>query len=246
MKVYFLGTMGWYDTPLGNTLCVLVDTGKEYIVFDAGGGFTKLDYYIKKANPVYLFLSHFHLDHIIGLHALNKFKFSQGLYVFGPPGTKKMFNLLINPPYSKAVNALKIRVRIKELDRNLRLPFEMEFKELFHTTVCYGYRLSCDDKTVSFCTDTGLCSNLALLAKKADLLIIESALRPGESDKGWPHLNPQQAATVARNCGVKNLALVHFDAADYPCQDDIRAAKEAARKIFKNSIAARDGLCLEI
>ena len=75
MKIYFLGTMGWFDTKLGNTLCVLVDTGKEYIIFDAGTGFSKIDNYIKDKRPIYLFLSHFHLDHIIGLHALNKFSF---------------------------------------------------------------------------------------------------------------------------------------------------------------------------
>ena len=69
MKIYFLGTMGWFDTKLGNTLCVLVDTGKEYIIFDAGTGFSKIDNYIKDKRPIYLFLSHFHLDHIIGLHA---------------------------------------------------------------------------------------------------------------------------------------------------------------------------------
>jgi len=75
MKVYFLGTNGWCDTDLGNTLCVLVETKQAYIVFDAGNGLFKLDKYIKDNRPIYLFLSHFHLDHIIGLHSLNKFYF---------------------------------------------------------------------------------------------------------------------------------------------------------------------------
>ena len=37
MKIHFLGTNGWFDTRLGNTLSVLLDTAKAYIVFDAGG-----------------------------------------------------------------------------------------------------------------------------------------------------------------------------------------------------------------
>lgn len=49
MKLHFLGTNGWFDTRLGNTLSVLLDTAKAYIVFDAGGGFYKLDKYIKRA-----------------------------------------------------------------------------------------------------------------------------------------------------------------------------------------------------
>ena len=48
MKLHFLGTNGWFDTRSGNTLSVLLDTDKAYIVFDAGGGFYKLDGYIKE------------------------------------------------------------------------------------------------------------------------------------------------------------------------------------------------------
>jgi ribonuclease BN (tRNA processing enzyme) len=246
MKVYFLGTMGWYDTELGNTICVLVETPREYVIFDAGNGFAKLDGYLKKDKPVYLFLSHFHLDHIIGLHALNKFNLPQGMNVFGPAGTKKMFNLIINSPYSKPVNKMKTKMRINELSNSLNLPIDIQFKDLIHTTACFGFRFSHKGKAVTFCTDTGLCNNLNLLARNADLLILESSLRPGEPDKGWPHLNPQQAARVARNAFVKKLALVHFDAAEYPLESDIESAQRAARKIFKNTVAARDGFCLEV
>lgn len=246
MRVHFLGTMGWYDTELGNTLCVLVETPREYVIFDAGNGFAKADSYLRKDKPVYLFLSHFHLDHIIGLHALNKFDLPQGIDVFGPSGIKKMFNLIINSPYSKPLAKLKTRVRIKELSGRLKLPIDIQFKELIHTTVCFGYRLSYKGKVVAFCTDTGLCNNLASLARNADLLILESSLRPGEPDRGWPHLNPQQAATVARKGFAGKLALVHFDAADYSRESDIQSAGTAARKIFKNTITARDGKCIEI
>jgi len=37
--------------------------------------FTKRTNILKKDLPVYLFLSHFHIDHIEGLHTLAKFKF---------------------------------------------------------------------------------------------------------------------------------------------------------------------------
>ncbi len=73
MKITFLGTNGWYDTSTGNTICILVETDKYNIVLDAGNGLYKIDRYISSEKPVYLFLSHFHLDHIIGLHILGKF-----------------------------------------------------------------------------------------------------------------------------------------------------------------------------
>jgi ribonuclease BN (tRNA processing enzyme) len=246
MRIHFLGTMGWFDSKLGNTLCVLVDTGKEYIIFDAGTGIYKIDTYIKDKRPIYLFLSHFHLDHIIGLHILNKFSFSQGIKAFGPKGTEKMFKLVINSPYSKPISKLKTKITVRDLRENLKFPFNIRFKELLHTTVCYGYRLHSEGKVIAFCTDTGPCDGIKELAKDADVLIAESSLPPATVDRGWPHLNPEQAARTARAANAKKLALVHFDSGDYPKDSNIALAKEAAQKIFKNTLAARDGLCLKV
>jgi ribonuclease BN (tRNA processing enzyme) len=246
MKVYFLGTMGWYDTALGNTLCILLDTERAYIVFDAGGGLYKLDKYVKENKPIIVLLSHFHLDHIIGLHALAKFKFIQGIKVFGPQGVKKLFKVIINAPYSMPVNRLKTKLEVSEFSNNLKLPVDIEYQELRHVGVCYGYRVSVDNKTIVFCTDTGPCRNLDLLAKGADILITESSLPPGKIDNKWPHLNPQEAALVAKKAKVKKLFLAHFDAANYRKESDIELAEQSACKIFKNTIAARDGLCLDV
>ncbi|MBP1737825.1 MAG: seceted metal-dependent hydrolase of the beta-lactamase superfamily, partial [Deltaproteobacteria bacterium] len=79
MKIIFLGTNGWYDTQTGNTLSILLATREHNIVLDAGNGFTKLDRVLSNSLPIFLFLSHFHLDHLIGLHTLFKFSFSQKL-----------------------------------------------------------------------------------------------------------------------------------------------------------------------
>ena len=246
MRVYFLGTNGWYDTDLGNTLCVLVETKQAYVVFDAGNGLFKLDKYVKDKRPIYLFLSHFHLDHIIGLHSLNKFNFPQGIDVFGPKGIKEMFRLIINTPYSKPVNKLKTKIRIAEINKKSRFPFDVGFKRLSHITQCYGYRLCAENKTIAFCTDTGPCKGVDMLAKNADLLIAECSLPPGKIDMSWPHLNPEQAATIARDSKVKKLALVHFDAAAYKCSRDRNIAETTAKGIFKNSIAVKDDTYLKI
>jgi len=242
MKIYFLGTNGWCNTKLGNTLCVLIESKQAYVVFDAGNGLFKLDEYIKDSRPIYLFLSHFHLDHIIGLHGLNKFIFPQGMHIFGPKGIKKMFNLVINTPYSKPIHKLKTQVKVTEINKSSRFPFDIKFKKLFHSTQCYGYRLFIDHKTIAFCTDTGPCKEIDALAKDADILIAESSLPPGKIDASWPHLNPQQAALIAKQAKAKKLFLVHFDAGVYLTNKDRDMAQKSARKIFKNTLAARDGL----
>ena len=88
MKVTFLGTNGWYDTITGNTCSVLIQSENFDIILDAGNGIAKADRYITQEKPVYLFISHFHLDHITGLHTLVKFNFREGLNICGQPGTR--------------------------------------------------------------------------------------------------------------------------------------------------------------
>ena len=75
MKVTFLGTNGWYDTVTGNTCSVLIQSKEIDIILDAGNGIAKADHYITQDKPACLFISHFHIDHITGLHTLVKFKF---------------------------------------------------------------------------------------------------------------------------------------------------------------------------
>lgn len=94
MKLYFLGTNGWYSDKGNNTICTLLETEKYYIVFDAGDGIHKLDKFIKKGKPIFLFLSHLHLDHIYGFHIFPKFKFKNKVTIFCPKGTKNIWKKL--------------------------------------------------------------------------------------------------------------------------------------------------------
>jgi ribonuclease BN (tRNA processing enzyme) len=100
MRIIFLGTNGWFETATGNTLCVLIKTSQCDIVLDAGSGFFRLDKYIDGTKPVYLLLSHFHMDHISGLHGLSKISCGKGLTIIGQEGTRKVINTLVNRPFT--------------------------------------------------------------------------------------------------------------------------------------------------
>lgn len=246
MRVFFLGTNGWYDSETGNTICVIIETESAYIIFDAGGGFYKIDRYIKRDKPVYLFLSHYHLDHVIGLHALNKFNFKQGLDVYGPPGLKELFKKIINVPYSMPISRLNMRIRLHEIDRKIRLPSGVEYKPLKHSSTCFGYRISSEGKIAAYCADTGACRNLAFLAKGADLFITECSYKSGQDNKDWPHLNPESAAKAAVEAGAKKMALIHFDAGLYLNLKDREEAGKASRKIFKNTLISYDNMKIDL
>lgn len=247
MRVIFLGTNGWYDTQTGNTLSILIETESQYIVLDAGNGIYKLDRYVNDSKPIYLFLSHFHLDHIIGMHALNKFKFSQGLKIFGGVGTRNLLNIIINSPFTIPLRQLKYRTEVYELPEDLRvLPFEVTALPLKHSSECLGFRFELENRVLSYCTDTGYCDNAVRLARGADLLITECALKTGQSDESWPHLNPQIAAKIACEGNVKRLALVHFDAGIYTTLEERKQAEEEARGIFGNTFATVDDMEIKI
>lgn len=249
MKITFLGTNGWFDTNTGNTICTLIETKDCFIILDAGNGFYKLDKYIKNEKPIYLFLSHFHLDHIVGLHTKNKFNFKQGIKIYGQKGTKDILNKIINQPFTLPFKheAISYSVGIYELpEQTNTLPFSVESKPLFHWSPCLGYRFKLEGKIISYCIDTAPCENLMKLAENVDLLITECSFRIGEHYENTPHLNPETAAKIAQEARVKKLALTHFDAYRYQTLEERKKAEEFARKIFPETIVATDDMQIEI
>jgi ribonuclease BN (tRNA processing enzyme) len=247
MKVILLGTNGWYDTPTGSTPCVLVQTDDYSVLFDAGFGFAKADRYIDGDKPVYLFLSHFHYDHIIGLHTLAKCRFNHGLRIFGMRGIQGILNDFFNPILTIPLSGIGFPVTFEEFGGpSLKdLPFQISALPLIHSGPCQGYRLEIDGRILTYCTDTGYCENAVTLAQGADLLLTESTVRPGAIvNPQWPHLNPMLAAQIANEASVNRLVLIHFDASAQP---QMRAeAEEEARQIFKRTTAGFDGMTFEI
>jgi ribonuclease BN (tRNA processing enzyme) len=249
VKVIFLGTNGWYDTETGNTICILIQTKDYDLILDAGYGFYKIDRYITEGNekPVYLFLSHFHLDHITGLHTLMKFKFSRGLNICGPAGSRDILGTLINAPFTASFSQLPYSVTVYELpEDNHKLPFVVESRKLLHPSLTLGYRIEIEGKVISYCPDTGYCENAVLLAKSADILIAECAYKIGQFSETWPHLNPETAARIAVEADAQHLALVHFDAETYKTIAERKYSEKMAQKIFKNTFITTDGMEVEI
>ncbi|MEI6634908.1 MAG: ribonuclease Z [Chlamydiota bacterium] len=247
MKVTFLGTNGWFDTPTGNTVSVLVRTSKYDIILDAGNGIARADRYISQEKPVLIFLSHFHIDHIAGLHTLVKFRFKQGLKIYCLPGGAALLHTFAGEPFTVPLPNLPYPVRVIELGEGMhKLPFTVECRPLVHPTPCYGYRVEVDGKVIAYCTDTGVCDNAVSLARGADLLITECSLKPGEVSPDWPHLNPQDAIGIAQKADAQRLALVHFGAEVYKTLDERTALRGQFEKVFPGLIVATDDLTLEI
>lgn len=243
MKVVFLGTNGWYDSDTGNTICTLIETEDHYIILDAGNGMHKACDYMPETKPVHLFLSHFHLDHLAGLHILAKFSHDMGMEIFGQPGTKEALKGILRHPYTLPLDELSYKTQVHELSSGRhKVPYVVECRPLVHADPCYGYRFEVDGKVLTYCTDTGYCENAVKLARGADLLITECSLRKGQSNPAWPHLNPEDAARLADRAKAKKLALTHFDADAYRSKDE----REKIKKDHPDIVIASDRLTLEI
>jgi ribonuclease BN (tRNA processing enzyme) len=246
MKVTFLGTNGWFDTDCGNTICTLIETKTAYIILDAGNGIYKASRYIRNDVPVYLFLSHFHIDHIEGLHTLAKFQF-KSLEIIGQIGTKATINEFLAPKYSLPVHKLPYSCNVTDAKEGWhKSPFKFQALDLVHVSKCLGYRFEIDGKVISYCTDTGYCKNSEELSRHADLLISECAFLSGQTSMAWPHMNPQLAAKLAVESKAKKLALTHFDAALYTTMAKREKAQAQARRIFPKTFSAYDGLRIAV
>ncbi|WP_321504884.1 ribonuclease Z [uncultured Methanoregula sp.] len=247
MQVTFLGTNGWFDTLAGNTVSVLVQSEEYDIIFDAGNGIAKADQYISQKKPVCLFLSHFHIDHIAGLHTLCKFRLKKGLTIYGQPGSAELLDRFVAEPFTVPIKDLPFSTKVQELSAGEHhLPFTITCLPLVHPAPCFGYRLETDGKVVTFCTDTGVCDNAVTLARDADLFITECGLLSGEESPDWPHLNPENAIGIARKARAKRLALTHFGAEVYKTREERLALQEHFSAECPGLIAATDGLQLNV
>lgn len=243
MKIIFLGTNGWYDTETGNTICTLVQTDRYDILLDAGNGLHRAAVHIDGTKPAFLFLSHFHVDHIEGLHILAKFRFCEGLTICAPTRGREILGTFINTPFTIPLATLPYPVRILEMPEEIAsLPFSVNALPLRHSSLTLGYRFTVDGRIISYCPDTGYCENAVKLAIVSDLLITECAYKNGQSSEDWPHLNPEAAARIAREAGAKRLALTHFDASVYVSISERKEAEAAASAIFTETTAAVDRL----
>ena len=249
MQVTFLGTNGWFDTPTGQyRLCTRPDTLNMTLSSMPVTGLPRPTGTYRRRSRSYLFLSHFHIDHIAGLHTLVKFRLKQGLKIFCMPGGSALLHTFVRGTIHDTARETPVSRPISSrLEEGIhKIPFTVECRPLVHPAPCYGYRVEIDGKVIAFCTDTGVCDNAVALARDADLLITECGLKPGDSSPDWPHLNPQDAIGIAKRAKAKRLALVHFGAEVYKTLEERKAVQDEFGTYLPGLIVATDDLTVDV
>jgi ribonuclease Z len=99
-------------------------------------------------------------------------------------------------------------------------------------------------KSYAFCSDTCYKPTIVPIIKKVNLLYHESTFLEDKSDlaKKTLHSTAKEAATIANDAQVEKLILGHFSSR----YTDETLFLEEASPIFKASLLAKEGLCIEL
>lgn len=119
IKIVFLGTSGAVPSPTRNHPAILISRDSENILVDCGEGtqtqFRKAQISISKLTK--LLITHWHGDHILGipglLQTLSFSDYNKVLEVYGPKGSKRNFENILNAFPSIMVSDMRNDIGIK-------------------------------------------------------------------------------------------------------------------------------------
>ena len=149
LSVAFLGTGGPVPTALRGTASILVTRGGDRLMFDCGEGTQRqLRHSTGLVQLDQLYLTHFHLDHCLGLPGLLKTydlnDRSETLELFGPVGLSALLK-----DFSPLIGRLGYELEVSELEPGDVVgmdDYEVEAFAVEHRTRALGYALLEDDR----------------------------------------------------------------------------------------------------
>lgn len=249
----------------GNTPCVEVRCSEHIFIFDAGTGIRPLGHMLVQSgisSGFDIFLSHCHIDHIVGLPFFAPL-FSKNHLVRIWAGNLQptcsientVRKIMSFPLFPLQIEALQATVEFRDFRAGERLCVRPEVSvrtaPLNHPGGATGYRVEHGGRSVAYITDVEIGDGpidpgLLALVDGVDLLILDTTYTDEElpSHLGWGHSSWQQGIKLANAAQASRLCLFHHDPEhDDRTMDSIAAAASVSRP---GTFVASEGLHLEL
>jgi phosphoribosyl 1,2-cyclic phosphodiesterase len=247
----------------GNTPCVEMLVAGYRLIFDAGTGIHVLGQSLLSHLPVsgHLFFSHSHWDHIQGFPFFspafmegNEFDIYGGVIPHGVTIEQRLRDQMNQPNFPVPLQVMGANLRFHNLDYGDTVKLgdvTVSTGLLNHPGGAMGYRVSWQDRSVAYITDTEHFSNrldlnVLELIDRSDVLIYdctytnEEYYHPQTSKIGWGHSTWQEGVKLAQAAQVKQLVIFHHD----PSHDDkfMDKIEVQSTQAFARSVVAREGM----
>jgi len=237
MHARLLGSGGWLPTPVRETASVYLREGNDVLLLDAGSGAGRLitqPDLLEGVERLFVVLTHFHLDHTIGLIALPALTHVPDRELWAPgrlladTDAGELVHRLLGPPFLAPTGEVtaNLTTAVHELEPSAHIgPFELELRiQPRHPGRSVAIRVGDE---LAYCTDTAYDPDNAAFVRGARLLLHE-AFHPGDTTNDPMHSASGEAARVACDGGVERLVLVHVA----PMHTDDDGLLEAAAERF--------------
>lgn len=226
-KIYgVMGSVSGGNSNLGrNTTCLVVSNGDNDLIFDSGSGI--LNYMRETQSSKFnLFLTHYHLDHILGFPFIPQlFNSSKEFNLYGPilKGNKiedTLKSFFIEPFISVKWGYLKASLNFINLENKFELDiFGFKVKGLIvnHPGDCMVYSIKLNDKKITILTDLPhgmeFSEEVINFSNNSDLLYVDSYFTKKELENPvfitYGHTSIESAINIFYKSKSKKLILGH-------------------------------------
>ncbi len=233
MQLVPLGTNGFIPTFGRQTMSFLLLTGKEAILFDAGTGVARLPepqvvHLLEPYERLNIVLSHYHLDHSVGLSYLPGIWTEKPVSLFGPSrplveaDAREAVGTLLRPPlFPITTEEFPASVEVIPIDKDTFSigPHQARVHSQIHPGGSIGIRL---DDDFAYVTDTAVRQETTELVEGVSLLLHEVWLTDEEAEEDpravSMHSFAGGVALVAETANVGRLMPVHH----HPAKSDVQ------------------------